>query len=318
VNQYTRGSIKKATGAKAPIELVLPAKLDFEENFETTASHFRHIRDAARGRYRIRRLGFEQITDISPAAALALASEIDRWKQKAVGMKADTPTWDPDIKRLLCEMGFFELLKLPRPASEPPGNVRFLNFLPGSSQPNDKGKLAKELRINIEKIVGPGLVQKHVLFDSLSEAITNVIHHAYPGVTGGASAKPWWLSASFDSSSRKLTVLIYDQGVGIPETLPARWAHFEKVKEIFHTWSDSQKIQAAATYGRSSTNRPERGKGLGNLQEFAKAHEDGTLSIYSRHGLYRLSHASGNQIQTDLRDHDSSVGGTLIEWSVRL
>lgn len=316
-NKYTRGSIKEA--ANQPPEIILPPRLDLEDNYEKTVSHFRHVRDAAKGRYRIKRLGFEKIEYISPAAALMLASEVDRWKEKTVRMRAETNTWHPDIKRLLCEMGFFELLGLRKPPTpESAGSVTFLNFLRGTSEPRDKGKIAQQLRINIEKIVGEGVVRKHVLFDSLSEAITNVIHHAYPDETNQGSGKPWWLSASYDSQNRELTVLIYDQGVGIPATLPTRWANFEKVRAAFNSWSDSQKIEAAATYGRSSTNLPERGKGLRNLQEFAKAHDAGRLSIYSRCGLYRLSHGSGNQIETSRRDHEVSAGGTLIEWSVRL
>src|SRR4051794_13237019 len=96
VNQHTRGSIKGV--ANQPLEIRLPARLDFEENYETTVSHFRHVRDAARGRYRIKRLGFEDIAYISPAAALVLASEVDRWKEGTVSMRADTDSWNPDVK----------------------------------------------------------------------------------------------------------------------------------------------------------------------------------------------------------------------------
>lgn len=316
-NVYTRRSIRRV--GEAAVELSLPPHLDLEENFESTLSHFRHVRDAALGRYRIRRLGFEKIVEISPAAALILASEVDQWKQRAPRLRADVDSWNPEVRRRLCQMGYFELLKLPKPPTPPDsGDLIFLRFLRGTSEPDDKGKLAKQLRVNIEAIVGQGVVRRHVLFDSLSEAITNVIHHAYPDMSADSAQKPWWLSASFDRRYRELTVLIYDQGVGIPATLPARWAHYEKVKDVFGKWTDSQKIEAATTYGRSSTNRPERGKGLVNLQSFAKAYQAGRLSIYSRYGMYRLLHGNGDAIETVRRDHRVSVGGTLIEWSVRL
>jgi hypothetical protein len=153
---------------------MLPPKLDFEENYETTASHFRLVRDAARGRYRLKKLGFENITNISPAAALVLASEVDQWKKRTVRMRAATELWNDDIRRLLIEMGYFELLGLERPETPAPaGNVTFLNFRRGTSGPVDKGKLAKDLRIDIEGIVGKG-IKKHEFFQGLSEAMVTV------------------------------------------------------------------------------------------------------------------------------------------------
>ena len=54
--------------------------------------------------------------------------------------------------------------------------------------------------------------------------------------------------------------------------------------------------------------RPERGKGLQNLVEFATHYPEGRLSIFSSNGLYRLlSTRSGSSpvTTTTLRDHET-------------
>ena len=315
INSYTRKNIRD--GFDGYLEVALPEVMDFEENYDTTASHLRIIRNAAHGRFGVRKLKFDALVRISPAAALVLASEVDRWKQR-IGrpLRADVGTWNPEIKRLLCEMGYFELLELTRPSPKATkSELTFLEFIRGTSEETDKGKLAQQLRINIEKIVGQK-IKKTTLFRSLSEAITNVGQHAYPSIATPKKNKQWWLSASYNRSSRELTVMFYDQGVGIPSTLP-KSKMYEYFKEFFSWWSDSQKIEAAMTYGRSATQLPERGKGLKDLEDFAKIYDVGRLSIYSRYGRYRMTH-SIDGIETDRLDSEIPIGGTLIEWSVRL
>lgn len=116
--------------------------------------------------------------------------------------------------------------------------------------------------------------------------------------------------------------MFYDQGAGIPMTLP-RSHFFELIREFLDLWTDSMKIGAAMAVGRSSTGSIERGKGLQNLMEFARAHDEGRLSIYSLRGMYRLLvRRSGDDRrlveETVRRDHTNSINGTLIEWEVTL
>ena len=165
-------------------------------------------------------------------------------------------------------MGYFELLNLDSPANlAPAGSVTFLKFRRGTSGPVDKGKLAKELRIDIEQITGHG-IKKHEFFQGLSEAMVNVGQHAYPLGTVSPSSKYWWQSASFDRKNRTLTVMFYDQGIGIPKSLPSDGL-LERFRHRFSSWPDSLKIKTAMKYGRSSTRRGERGKGLQDMVRFA-------------------------------------------------
>jgi two-component sensor histidine kinase len=196
--------------------------------------------------------------------------------------------------------------------------MTFLRFKRGEVRKGDAGVLAKQLRIEIETLVGFG-IKKHFLFEGLSEAITNVSQHAYPDL-GGHPIKQWWLSASYEKEKRELSVMFYDQGAGIPVTLPSSHL-YEFMKEVFNRWQDSEKIEAAMEVGRSSSELAERGKGLQNLLEFARSHREGRLSIYSLRGMYRIvSKRDGTDpvSTTEKREYQNSIGGTLIEWTVRL
>lgn len=319
LNEHTRTSVNISHDHR--IVITLPDQLDFETNYEATVSHFSCLRMAAKSRRRVKSLRFDNISYISPSAALVLASEVDCWNQIIGGrLKAAVNTWHPDVERLLCEMGYFELLNLQHPSSiAPQKNTTFLPFTRGVVDHRNGGALAKTLRIQIESLVGIK-IRKQALFEGLSEAITNVAHHAYPIDQVGFDLRQWWLTASYNRQDQNLCVAFYDQGAGIPETLP-RATFFELIKDWSDTWRDSEKIQAAMEMGRSATRRTERGKGLQNLVEFARAHVQGRLSIYSLRGLYRISSSgagSSNTIDVARRDHQNSIGGTLVEWSVTL
>ena len=72
--------------------------------------------------------------------------------------------------------------------------------------------------------------------------------------------------------------------------------------------------------GRSATEKLERGKGLRNFIEFPTSYARGSLSIYSLRGMYRMHWKKGelDDSGTERRDHENSIGGTLIEWSITL
>lgn len=292
--------------------------MDFEENYETTCSHLQLLRSAVAKRVRIRSLDFSGLRRISTSAAVALASEVDQWNQRCIRkLRASVHTWQPEVRKLLQEMGYFELLGLQEPeGAEPDTDTIFLRFRRGETRPDlDGGTIAVELRENIESATGI-TIKKMQLFGGLSEAITNVGHHAY-GADDKDIRKQWWVSASYKRTSRELKVTFYDHGRGIPETLPA-WEHFNLIREIFWKMSNSQKIASAVRLGRSSTGAKERGQGLQNLLEFSRAYENGKLTVYSLRGKYQSIHSAGTDTEGEFEDRQNTIGGTLIEWSVFL
>lgn len=82
-NRHTASSVRLTADCKLRIDL--PCYLDFNENYETTASHFAVLRQAVFQNKPIKGLLFDNIRNISPSAALVLASEVDRWNQMVKG-----------------------------------------------------------------------------------------------------------------------------------------------------------------------------------------------------------------------------------------
>lgn len=327
---FEKRKSKKKFQDKWLMQIDLPKHLDFGENYETTMERFHRVRKAVLDKKKLKRLDFSKIRDISPSAALALASEVDCWNQAVGGrLRADTESWHPDIQRLLAQMGYFELLDLPQPLERPKeGNTIFTQFYRGGTEIADKGPkgaITKKLRKDIEAIVGRKMQNYTLLFAGLSEAITNVGHHAYRNPKKKPYVdEPWWLSASWNKKTRRLCVTFYDHGVGIPETLPKN--------PIFKRWldrnresNDSRKIAAAMKAKRTSTYQSGRGYGLQDLAPFAKAFTDGQLRIYSRRGKFQMvwkggnsNEESSNNLTESEKEFKNSIGGTLIEWSVVL
>ena len=148
--------------------------------------------------------------------------------------------------------------------------------------------------------------------------MTNVVHHAYPD--GADYLYPtienqWWMSGSVNHNKDCLTAIFFDQGVGIPATLPATYA-IEKISEFLANLglmdTDAARIKAAINLGRTSTDRPNRGRGLLNIRQFIAQSERGKLRILSGKGEY-IFNSDGTE---ELKTHKQSIGGTLIQWLV--
>ena len=62
-------------------------------------------------------MDFTTLREITPAAALILAAEIDRWRRLTDIQPTvlDVDDWDPAIARLLHDMGLFELVEAQNP-----------------------------------------------------------------------------------------------------------------------------------------------------------------------------------------------------------
>ncbi len=307
----------------------MPSTLDFDANYTTTVSHLLLLRSAVAYGIKIRRLAFERLEKMSTSAALALASEIDQWNQKRRRLRAALHTWHPNIYKIFTQMGFFELLGLPKQETmQSVDGATFLPFRRGVvSKTDDGGAQARLFRQEIEAITGVEVAQLE-LFAALSEAMTNVGQHAYDNM-GARVKKQWWLSASFNHKTRLLKVTFLDHGRTIPKTLPLKWDNFEKIKDIFNTMSDAAKIKAAVTMGRSRTRQAHRGKGLRDLMTFAMAYPQGSLAIFSRKGKYWVRPANDvppnfdptqplTVVEEKLLENRLSIGGTLIEWAVTI
>lgn len=153
------------------------------------------------------------------------------------------------------------------------------------------------------------------LYTVITEAMTNVVNHAYdlPRKDGIAEApNGWWMFSQ--EKGGILYVAFCDLGAGIPGTLPAkRPAVWRRVRD-FAKGLDGPAIQAAVKDSVTRTREDNRGKGLGQIVRIAEATNASFVSIYSNRGRYNRN-AGGKATIHTYRD---SILGTLIRWTIPL
>ncbi|NII09981.1 sensor histidine kinase [Oleiagrimonas sp. C23AA] len=266
---------------------------------------------------------FTTLETLTPAGALLLVAEFDRWReiveyQRLQPIKLDR--WDPTVKARLTEMGFFTLLNSTEPVEseercDPETGDRFVPFLSGH---RSEGEKARELRLSIERL-GHRLAEPNALFQGLTEAMTNVQQHAYDG---SAAVKRWWMSASVNSSGRKLRVMFVDHGLGIPKTLHPDLIESVRAAaaRVSESWvkNDARLIEAAVKQGRSSTRDSHRGNGLHqDIQGYIENHDtSGTLRIVSGRGKYTYNKQHGVPGRASTHSLPVTFKGTFIEWII--
>lgn len=276
---------------------------------------------------------YSKLHEISTSAALVLTAEYARAGRVtgSVPPTLNLGAWPMGLFNPLYEIGFFEIVGLNDETSERysvRGSKKTLRIIEGS----DAEKLA-EAAVAIETLVSEqldvDLSDKSIdlpLTNALSEAMINVQRHAY---TAEHNFKYkhlgcWWVTASTDSEMRELRVAIYDQGATIPITFPQKQLSAVVMDTIRRNWhqepefeyqNDSVYILSAMKTGKSQTNKLHRGLGLPEMQELIDDCPVGSsLTVISRGGLYMYQNGTRGYRES----FPFSVGGTLIEWVIKL
>ncbi len=316
--QPSRSNPHRVHGSFTPIHC--PEVLSLEDNFDGVVKLLDDIRMKSQ-KHRNKRIhiDFKPIRTIKPSAALVLAAELDRWnRQLAIRnsklVAVDAEEWDSTVRRLLREMGFFKLLRVVSiPEEKSSTGIQYVQFCSGTKV---DGKVIDDLRrLHLEPFVS--VPNKHLLYAAVTEAMTNVVHHAYGDQTSLDVPKHWWLSAAYDGQSREVAVMIYDQGSGIPATLPRKFK--ERIRELLPenlTKNDAHMIQAAHHLSRTATLSPSRGHGL--QRDIRRYIEE-----LDCHGMYRVISNRGEYIvetgasSDKIISHKHPLSGTLIEWRLK-
>ena len=295
------------------IHIPCPEDLSFEQDHEGVLKLVYDIRDWS-SRLRNERLyiDFTPIRTVTPSGALVLAAELDRWNHlpKAPRFRADTRKWAPDVRRLLGQMGFFKLLKLDHVPDTVSEGARYVEFRSGTVV---DGKEVEDLRrLDLSPISVP---KAKLLFAAVTEAMTNVVHHAYKDEDSGP--KNWWLSAAYEAD--EVVILIYDQGAGIPKTLPL--TRGETLRDLLpdgFAVHDGKMIEVAHEGSRSGTGEEYRGRGLRrDVRRYIEEHDgQGTYRVISRRGEYTVP--AGRGAKGSVRSRPKPLRGTLIEWRLKL
>ncbi|MDH0053815.1 hypothetical protein [Pantoea ananatis] len=320
---------------KKGLVLTLPEVMNFYNDYDKTTMHINAIRILSERKgypdpsYKLAAVNFSQLKKISTSAALVLTAELSKWDDAIrQRLRPNTEGWDKTILKQFYDLGFFELFKKSseneiKITPSPDKGIKFVKYLKGKCGEIAKTKILKD---EIHNVVGESISKWTFLHSGLSEAITNVSHHAYPEYAGYEELdKNWYLTGSYDENKKIIKIVFYDQGVGIPKTLPASeiWERvltalsklpkFDKMEER----QDELLLKAAVELDRTSTNEVDRGKGLQDLLEFIRQRKNGYLSIMSLKGLYKQELIDGAaKIKTER--FSSPICGTLIVWCATL
>lgn len=312
------------------VTLALPEKMNFSDEYEVTTKSLTAIRKLANRKAKslnknyLASVRFDNLNSISTSAALVLTAELSRWDDIVnQNLRPQLQTWDPVIIRRFAELGFFELFNNAPDirADSNAGDLQLVKYIKGIC--GDKNK-TKVLKSSIQQVIGDTISKWVFLHSGISEAITNVSHHAYPdeNIDYDGNDKNWYLTGSFNKESNTLKIAFYDQGIGIPKSLPTSKV-WEKVLKLLSAIPQSEQklhttlLKAAVQIDRTSTGANDRGKGLQDLLEFIKQRRDGYLSILSLKGLYKFSIENGKE-KAKTHPFDTELPGTLIIWSVNL
>lgn len=310
------------------VRLDAPRIFSLSSNYDKVVGFFVDLRREGVERKNRVTLDFRNIRQLSPAAALMLAAEVDRWRRKATyGLKPYQPKqWHPEIRRLLIENGFFDLLNVPtaghHDGSTDGSGVRLVKFITGDFA---EGEAVDKVRKMTDAISGGELAKDLLLYDAMSEAIVNAVNHAYPEHLAPETpwlAKRWWMAGSYDPTTAVSRMIVFDQGIGIPNSLPAS-NNWEKILQILDALAipslkpsvnrDSYMIKAAVEFRRTSMRQHQgRGNGLAKMCNFVDRRPGSRLRILSGKGEYLyLGNGKDHAI-----DRAKPFGGTLIQWEI--
>ena len=302
--------------------------MSLAENFDSVTKLLDEIRtQSTRKRNERIYIDFREIEEISAGAALVVAAELDRWNhvRHHLGRKlraVDVDEWNQDVRDRLEEMGFFDLLQVPmgRRTEGVRSSTRYIRFRSGT---HVEGKAIDDLRtLDLVPFFGDSLPKRRKLYAAVAEAMTNVVHHAYQNEVQSHTVRPnWWLSASHNVEAGEIRILLYDQGTGIPQTLPKRFP--EKILQILPDGllsTDAEMIRVAHDLKRTASGKRHRGHGLQrDVRGYVELVE--CVSAYrvtSLRGQYSWEKGPDGQPQESTHNHRRPLPGTLIEWRLTL
>jgi hypothetical protein len=165
------------------------------------------------------------------------------------------------------------------------------------------------------------------LYGALVEATENTRLHAYPpDWPDPETVQRWWMTGAVNGAEKRLTLIVYDQGISIPGSLP-KWAGYDQIEKIIRRLYRGQRppdstggeldavnLRLAMSIRRSSSGLVNRGKGLHVFRDVVDRCREGRLRIISRRGEF--VYEKGRRPRARLLA--TPLVGTLVEWDLRL
>lgn len=295
-------------------EIITPKNLDIidKTSREELLKAINQTKKALKKGHKIK-INFDGTTNLIPGGTLIYIAHIEQMLKEFPRMiRCDYPKSDI-VEQLFQHIKILDKLGLPSSKKIISDNVRHWYYLTGSNADmSEIVELFKHYKENLTEKIQSGL------FDSISEAVTNTINHAYqnPDKKKKNQNKNWWMAAQ--QLDGHLDVVVYDMGIGIPGSLrrkPGLREFLKKWVTHFHR-KDSVLIKTAIESQETVTLLPYRGKGLPDMLAYAKENKVADFTIFSLKGGYILSESTFPEAKC--LDFDIPLKGTLLHWSIPL
>lgn len=303
--------------------LKVPRQLTLKEDGQHVrmAVFLQELRGAVKAGDKAVRLDFRGTDMVYSDGTLLFYSELSRLRDMyPATVFLCTPSKSGRVNQVLQHLGIFALLSYR--SSVIPQRSDVVTWRTASSKHFDSDVIG-ELIEAYPSLVGP---RGGHLFRSASEAMGNAVRHAYlesreDGLPDPAEKK-WWMFMREDEN--EMTVAICDLGIGIPRSLPIKYAEEviqrakARVAAAFGMPTrrgkvDAHMIHAAMEIDRTRTNVAGRGKGLTDLRRIVDEVKGGRLVLISNRG--RLVYSNG---VFSKHGFERSIKGTLVLWTIPL
>ncbi len=307
--------------------LKAPSVLSLEGNYDECLGFLYDYRwrrfvhnDTGPGRPRTLVLDMSAVEQMYLDAALVLVAEYHGSNLGSPDFRPiiDDANWPAGVRQSLEMLGFYELVRAQARTSEE--DIRpslAAQFVPFASDTVVDGAQVDPVIERLKQIAG-GTPKRVALYGALMEAVANVKGHAYPDDMPArvepVSKDRWWAAGAYFPQSETLEYAVFDQGVGIANTLPKKplWEIISRICPP--EFDDADVIIGGIKYGRTSTGRAERGNGLWKICQLVRDVPSSSVRILSGRGEVTYF-GRGKPIKKVNRN---PFPGTLIHWTLSL
>ncbi|QQN89417.1 hypothetical protein IAQ69_07140 [Acinetobacter variabilis] len=249
-------------------------------------------------------LDFRNVELLYPDGAIYLVHKLDKLCNK-INIKGRSSSFTT-VRAMLSKLGIHKLMKVAE--YRPTKLLRIVerwHIIEGVSA--ELGDKYDEIEDQINKIV-KDKKSKMILHNAISEAITNVINHAYDPLD---DYKKWLLFFAIDPERESCYIVLSDLGKTIPATVPVTWKEkMMNLNDLYLSKKDSQLIELATKLHKSATGLDYRGKGFTDIMQVERDMDGSKVMVVSRNGAWSS--------EAGPKDYPDAIQGTTVNWSLPL
>lgn len=246
-------------------------------------------------------------------ATLMFKAELCYLRQRGVTLSA-IPTERGRVRQVLHQTGLAALLRMNITITIDRDDVVHWRHASGPHGPVDSARVGDLLTEANDRV-------NYELYSGTIESVSNCVEHAYKAHPARrrvyTDEDGWWAFQQVRDGA--ITVCVCDLGIGVPNALPITLADKPGLIETL-IWpfrklrsTDCRSIRAAFEYGRTSTGKSNRGKGLRDATNVIDAANSGFFILFSNRGMYVYSRATGRTQEYTVR-LPRSIHGTIYMW----